>query len=519
MKTAIKITALMLITVLALLACTPEVELTQRDFTEIRDAKDPKYGNVSHTPPSITGIPVYVASPGAPSDIQKELTINFPTSADILNKDITTDALKEFISIYTFTNGESTYTEASVKLADVIFDFVSRHLGAVVIKLQTVPDRSFIVKIDATKYTFANGLKMDNNNDGITGQKDYDDFYQCITPSGAGVVTMAYTAPTINISLDIIASTINPNTTSTLTEQDIRIATLSLGSFSAENRKTQQKDVIESLMPRINFQKYDAANRTWTDVGTKKLVDSDPDNDTSDSWYVAVTITPQDGDIYRTYAVGMKNLTTEKTFLGIQQKIIVKGGSAYDLSSYSYIYNTVISNPLLFASANRQAQTSLPVRDCIISSDTEGRNVKLEIYFNSITVSSTQHWLSPLEDPATFKKNFKLAYLRSNPNGNITIDTETKLDDLVLFPIKNVMYDSVNRYGTTPAPGTNRITVTLDPSYQISQDKNRRINLLLAPGFKYDNDNIVFGDFSASGLMFVIDGVNFWRVYGSLGSL
>jgi len=532
MKTAIKITAIAVITVLAVLACSDGVELTHRDFKEIRDAKNPKYDNVTYSgyvPSFSSGGLTYVTSPNTPTETQREITITFPNSADILGKDITTAALKEFISIYTYTINTTPpiYTEVSTKESDVDFEFVRRVRNAigygedVVIRLSTVPAKSFVVKIDATKYTFAKGLKLDYDGDNVAGEAVYDDVYSTITPSGAAN-TGYYTNPRLGFSLSIGVSP----SVATLTAQDITVANLNLGSYSSASTKSQQKTIIEALIPKIKLQKYDAAAKTWTDVGTVKSVDSDPTSTTSGSWFLAVNATPQDGDIYRTYAAGMKNLTTADTYLGVKQKIRVSGGSWYGVSSSSYNYNTVISDLRTFSNPDRINQSSTPVDSSYpinVSSDASGKNVKLEIYFKSIDVTNsgpppttTTYWLREL-NAETFKKNVKLVYNRSNSGSEISSLGSMTLGDLVFIPVKEVKYDSNNPKNLATAPGTNRITITLDPSYQISQGRNRTISLLLAPDFKYGSDLITFGNYPSSTNI-IIDGTNCWRAYGKINS-
>jgi len=528
MKTIIKITALAIITVLAMLACTPEIELTQRDFTEIRDGKNPKYDNVrsgSHLPNFDASKITYRTSSSTPAETDKELDIYFPKNVDILDKEITTAALKTFLSIYTFTTDKSSSSEtkASLKETDIDFDFVRRvrygtDSDEVVISLKAVPSKTFVVKIDATKYTFANGLKLDTNNNGITGETIYDDYYSPIKPINAD--SLDFINPTmVDIKLSIVAeltNTVNPMDP----QQEIIIAKLAFNAdYKSTSLKKQNEDIIKALMPKIKLQKYNPANKTWDAIGTVKAVDSIQGDTTNGYWYLAVPINPVAGDIYRAYATDMKNLTTTIDILGIKQKIQVSGGNNYKQSSPSLTYNTVISDPLpINSSTVITPETSLHVKDYIVSSDATGKNVKLEIYFNSISDNNTGvHWLKEL-DTATFNKNVKLAYNRNNPSNSInTLGSSTKLDDLVFIPIKSVKYDSKDRFGSAAAPGTNRITITLDPSYQLSQDKNRLITFLVAPGFQYDDPNIVFGDITENGLKFFIEGVNRWKSYGSIG--
>jgi len=527
MKTIIKITALAIITILAMLACAPEIEMTQRDFTEIRDSKNPKYDNVITTD---SNLPQFNISNSLNSNSlkeeDKEMHISFPKSADILNKNITTAALKEFLSMYIFTNGTSTYTEASVKDTDVNFEFVRRvRYGTgndeVVIKLDIVPSKTFVVKIDATKYTFANGKKLDKNDNGIPGEAVYDDYYKEITPTGA--TSLNYYPKTMDITLYITADTISPNTPNSLDAQNIQVATLDLGSYTSASYKTELETVIKDLIPKIKLQKYDATKKTWTNVGTVQAVNPTA---SSNDWYLAAQITPQDGEIYRTYATGMKNLTTPKNFtlLGITQNIKVKGGNDFGFRSPSLKYNTVISDLLIFSEPNSKQvlQESSPVKGCVVSSDATGKNVKLQIYFNKIDVlnntnnDTTTHWLKEEKNTAAFNKNLKLVY---NTDKNFNLNNSTKLDDLVFIPIKSVSYDSNNRFNEPLPLGLNRITITLDPSYQLSQGRDRIIYLLLSPGFKYDNDLIAFGDFSDKGSSIFIDGVNRWKSYGQLPNI
>jgi len=532
MKTTIKITALAIITVLALLACTPEIEMTQRDFTEIRDGKNPKYDNIysnSHVPYIDSNKIYYRIPPLTLAEKDKELDIYFPDNADILDKEITTAALKAFLSIYTFTTDKSNplETKASVKETDINFEYVRRvkygngngtniysnGICEVVIKLETVPNKPFVVKIDATKYTFANGLKLDTNNNGITGEAIYDDIYKEIQPNGAAS-SPSFIGQTIDIKLNIVAEL--TNNTNPMAAQDITIATLEIDNYySSANLKKQNKDVIEALMSKIKLQKYNPDKKTWDTTGTVKAVDSNPSDTVNGNWSLAVNVSPQAGDIYRAYATDMNNLTTTIDFLGIKQKIRVSGGYIYNQSYYKYTYKTVISTPLqLSGSTVIIPETLLPIRDYLVSSDATGKNVKLEIYFNSIPSNNGVRWLKKL-DTATFKKNVKLVYNPNSPSSSINLSTSTKLDALVFIPIKDVSYDDKDRFGSTTTPGMNRITITLDPSYQLSQNKDRAITFLLAPGFQYDDPSIVFGDISSDGLTIFIDGVNCWESYTS----
>jgi len=530
MKTTMKFTVLAVITVLAALACTPELTLTNRDFSEIRDAK--KYADAPAFTPKVTNNsrPTYVSSPGVPTETQKELSFDFPGSADILNRNITTADLYGFMSMYTFSNGSSEYTELSTKEADVNFEFsrrrrVNADTEAIIVKLTEVPNKTFVVKIDATKYTFAWGSKLDYNKDGIAGEAYYDDVYITVTPINVVATTGNYIHPgSLNFQLNIVTNFDTGNSATTLGMQNIIVAALNLGNnYSSPNRKIQQKGILEAIinMNKIKFQKYDPNTKSWTDTGALvNLQDTAPQNETSGYWYPFVSIAPQDGDIYRTYASGMRSLTTTSEFLGIKQKIRVSGGNTYGLADPSFKNDTVISDPVLFYNSNRKLHTTTPVNSSIlikVTYDASGKNVVLEMFFTSINITvdnmATTSWLKEL-DIGTFNNSFKLAYYRNSPNSQISLTTATKWDDIIFIPIKDITYSAENTpQSTAPQVGKNKITITLDPSYQISQDRSRTISLLLSPNFKYDNDLITFGDFTVNGSGIIINGVGFWRAY------
>jgi len=533
MKTTINITALAVITFFTMLACAPEATLTSRDFSEIRDGKNPIYSDSSSYAPSVTvgSRPTYIAPPAVTPDAQKELSFDFPIIADIFLEDRASTAnLKNFMSMYTFSNGSSGYTELSVKENDVDFEFARRSRNAassetetVIIKLSIVPNKTFVVKIDATAYTFARGNKLDANNDGIAGEAYYDDLYFTITPNNASN-TSIYTHPgSLNFQLDIKVGFDGSNNANTLVAQNIIVADLDLGAYNSANKKEQQGIILEAIkdLNRIKLQKYDSKTRSWADTGMAiRLEDTNP-NTTMGEKHLVASITPQDGGIYRTYASGMRNLTTAVEFLGIKQKIKVLGGDAYGTPTATYKDDVVISNPVFFWNQYRRLQTITPVDSAIpirVMSDAAGKNVKLEIFFKGIDVSvaatTTTYWLKEL-DFGTFNNCFKLAYVPANPNSDITLSAATKLDDIVFIPIKNVAYSAENT-GNYTQSDTNKITVTLDPSYQISKERNRAINLLLSPEFQYGNDLITFGDYSSEGTRTIINGTAFWRSYGRI---
>jgi len=106
MKTAIKITALAVVTVLVVLSCAPELTLTEPDWATRNEQYKAEYTNsgrftsmnVTITAPSLT------YSTSAVSDQQKEIYLSFPTDADVLKASDIGAELKTFLTFHTYSN-------------------------------------------------------------------------------------------------------------------------------------------------------------------------------------------------------------------------------------------------------------------------------------------------------------------------------------------------------------------------------------------------------------------------------
>ena len=111
MKTALKFTALAVITTLLALACTPVAEMTNRDFSEYSDQFDAKYtnSNTNGAFPEVSSTLSYSST----ADKDKELTISFSgkaQNADVLKKDNASilSELNSFFTLFQFSNPATT---------------------------------------------------------------------------------------------------------------------------------------------------------------------------------------------------------------------------------------------------------------------------------------------------------------------------------------------------------------------------------------------------------------------------
>lgn len=501
MKTAIKITALAVITILSVLSCTQEVELSSRDW------KGPnlKFDN-TYTDLSDEGVPAFggkttITTPKA-TDRDLELDIDFPNLADFLRpKNITTASLTKFMSIYVYTDN-TTGKHPSVLGVTVPYEYVRRQLMGnytrVTIKVDSLSSGKAVIKIDATKYTFAGGKKMDRNNDMIAGQAIYDDVYQAININGGGVGFVAKGLGAAqsygsSLTLSINAFAI-PSPTNIVGEKTINVASVS-GFDTALTDYASVRDAITPLLAgKFKFQKYNASKDDWdTATGTIAQNPGTPD--------IQLKFTADNLGIYRIKAEGLEQLTISE-YWEAKQKIKV----AYPGIPATFLRKVIETNFVYcIDGGNDYTTSSIPFNAAsYYKSDSQGRNVVLYLVVNSLSVGGNPYYL-PTSAPSLseFKKNFKIAYSTSDSILN-SVAAIQAANDVQYIDIKGVKYGISNRI---PGANTNEIEITLDPSYRINNAGTRY--LFVAPGFKYNTEKLLFGDYD--NLTYVVDGAHFFK--------
>lgn len=522
MKTAIKFTAITLITVLAALACSNPVSLTDRDYRERNESNSAGYTNSPDKSylPTIPSNLTCFSSQAEVAEVDKEATIIFPNSADVLKADNSgiEARLKEFLTFSQYTNPATNpapavaYTPSTLITPEVNYSFVRREGSNIIIRVD-VPDIDYIVaKVDSSKYRVF-GHSLDVNGDGIGGDI-YDDYYTRISITGStkkitdggAAWSDEFFGPVFTFSIRISGPSGGNFTSSPAASQLFIIFN---SNYSGENNAIRQ--ILSDIVPKIEIQKYDQTNNTWAKDGNVELYDSTTTAPT-DSEFTTDLIyggfTPVDLGIYRVMATGLANLTTKENFGATDKPAKIR-------INESFLVNTIYTNPVSYYNSDRQWETANPIQAVVVRSDSYKKNVVLDVFFKPVYDLKTASDVL-LEQMATeeFNRTFKLVYQRQNPgstlsNGNIF--NNLKSGDIVELKVNKVEY-SVSKYFDVNNTKTNCITVTLDPSYRI--DGNRAITLLLSPDFKYEGGSVTFGSGSTTNSYY--NGAYFWRSYGEV---
>jgi len=127
-------------------------------------------------------------------------------TADVFKADNPEAKLKEFLFFYTFNPTELTPTEINAGKTHTLTALsgwsLDRKSGSDTFVLKfpvfTASSSRVVWKIDSTKYTFRDGLKMDLNNNDIAGEAVYDDHYGQIPVDG-----ITYSAATASLPRNV----------------------------------------------------------------------------------------------------------------------------------------------------------------------------------------------------------------------------------------------------------------------------------------------------------------------------
>ena len=479
MKTMIKIAALAVITALIALACAPDAELTSRDWSEYDSQRSPKITNNKNNsndslpsfPSTVLPLPPASSSDPAITDDKREVMIGFPADADFLkvSNDKLEGKLKEFLTIYTFTNpipagtaGTESYV-FSEKKADVNYTFVRRTnapsgggtLGTnsranITIRLDylsafTNPNNAsadgktsavaMVAKIDGAKYKVG-GKGLDRDNDGNAGEAVYDDYFSTIN---VGSAAPTYTPPgggrTLTLTLGSVGSGTNGYVAATVSKT-FQIASLSGGGIgdntsggnafataadSTYNKRRQA--VLEALIPQIKIQKYNDATGKWDDTGAAIKYQNNPasTNPNEGSYGTLWTnFNVDDLSIYRVYADKLKGMKTSglADFYGVEQKISVNNNSIAGASN-STLMGLREEKYISARAAYYDTDKHMLVDQNDFQSDPEvigrnydnsGKKATIELKLFGIVPTNKTDPVFVKEDAEMFKKYLRLAY-------------------------------------------------------------------------------------------------------------
>ena len=526
MKNLTKIIAFVAIAALAMFAaisCSPEVEVTDYDWSA-NVQYDPNVNTNVFNTDRLPNAPVFVEdtevigtapAPTVHKDIV--LSITFPADVDVLRESEPNieAGLKKFLTFQTIQRAAPATLPAFGNvdtLSDPIpYTYVRRDQSTVYVKLtkeystvDTIPQSQIVAKIDSAQYTFARGLKVDRDSNGIAGEAGYDDWYGEVNGTAYG--NTEYASAQFKqaesgwyFTVSSLSTPAWTATSATSTPADITAAqlftTITPGTTEADNFINGIKSAFGTS---FELQEYNGS--AWTSYKTSAL--NGTTNVIEFAQVALKHLTP--------YRIVWKGTAEPKTaeYLGLQQRIDIRG--RYNQNGEDRAYwrgqteiagskGHVFSNPDIKSfNGSTTAGNNQPF---VYSSDHEGKNVVIEL-----NVDLKQDTTDPLATKyyglkelalADFKNSFKIVYAPASSapladdHAQIT-GRFSAVNGLVYVDIKGVEF--VKKGSTAIEKGVfDTIRVTLDPAYTKTTGANDYTYILVNNGLGYSDDISVFG--------------------------
>jgi hypothetical protein len=534
MKTTIKTLLLAAILVLAVLSCAPEVEMSSRDFDAIKGV-DSALSEIDYSDMEPIRITNSLTNSAVQFDEDKQITIWLPKEADVLRK---TNAemsagLAAFMKAYAIVSAPTPMTsgfETPTLGAEIPYTFVKRTVNNsggfvgfnVTIQLNAVPNANVVLKIDAAQYTFNRGKKLSNSDDTWAGTA-YNDVYLNVpvTSSVVGFQGGTYSNPYKTWRLTLSSPSFDAITGAGVVESNARldsIATLiglpGLSSGTTYDTDTMIKNAeLRGLVGKFHLEKF--ATDSWVDAGgTFAYVDIATGSTASYQGYITLSSTPEKFTAYRIRVDGTENLETSGTYYNVKQRIRV-GGSYNNKSVVTAVsyYEGIQSGPaneyMSWVTGTNSSGSLVAGNNPVTSTEVQydkGNSLILLMTFSPLSVPGELYYRYIKEmSLAEFQKNVKIFY--STDTNAISAPSALANKDL-----KNIAFLDITavKYGDTLHYNEITVTATVENRYTPS----KTLYLALAPGFTYNSDKIVFGNYSNVNI--VIDGVRFFDYYGAI---
>jgi len=510
MNKIIKLVAIAIIAVFAAVSCSPDVSLSGFDWETANSRHDPaNNGKIDLPTAAPHGTPT-----GTVAQKNGKITFTFPREADFFKADVSgdkryalEDELKKFLTVHSFEKaGAGTFTADVLSSSGIPYKLFGVQPApgagnAAYKKIVTIElERDFsttvgalsdlVVKISGQNYTYANGLKMDVDQNGVGGEAGYDDLYLDVALEGASVTGFVKPGDKEwTVTLNNVITGIN-NFTGTATETNntanYQIATL--GSFPSND----MRDAVGALVASgFKLQKF--VNGNWVN-------DKDATYDSATGQIRITEVNYTHNVAYRHYWSGTPILTTTAEYYGVKQRIRVLGGLYAPAPTekreqyarkIAYTAANVCNNDGIRSYVSGIAGLTEPTFS-VWSSDVDGRNAVIQVVFDEYFRSSTNYGISEFPLSAFQGEDAGLKVVRSltgNPitaaninDGGYSVVNVTKVEYKVEdFPIL--------------ITGFNRLYITIDPTI----DANTIVAngaLLINEKIKYacTAPDVVFGD-------------------------
>jgi len=511
--------ALVVIMVLSAVSCTPEVEVTDYDWTAVNESNDPRYNNGTNDAPitaAIVGTPKRGEGTASTIIVEVNVDITFDQQADVLKKSEIKAEDLNFIAFHTYTKPAADAAfDAVDTLSNAIPFTLEKVKGSVLsVKLTTSIDTTkdysnIIMRVDGKKYTYDNGTRRDVDQNGKI-EDVYDDWFT-VTPTNniSGTITGAYNGPgqrSWNLNLSNFASfsisTELANTTASTdanvfefigTAQTTTVKTwYAYGYAIAADIKSDLKTCIDdyygTFAKGIKLQKLSASGDKWEDYKTAEYDSTVRSgakleaSTTGGSTYILFKdVSFEHFATYRVIWTGSAYTETSGTYYGVKQRLYINDGSSSGAARYTR--TEVAGDPGTITNDN--LYLGIPTSDwstvattSAYSYDSEGRNVIIKVELGD-DGSNQLFWNSTEEE---IKNNLKVFYSVGS-SASINNTTSNLLEvKVVKVELKDEWKGGGAAVSATNPTGNNVAYITLDPNFSrdiflsTSNAKSFRIN-------------------------------------------
>lgn len=491
MNKLIKLLAISLIAVFAAVSCSPDLSLSSFDWESANTVNNPN--NINATPgeflPELENADTKKKNP--------RFTIKFPNQADVLrlSKDKIQASLEEFLSFHNFAQPADPEWEeksnVSVLLAAIPYKYIKMSGTSITVELNKdfgsdIDYSDLIIKFDGKKYTHSRGIMMDVDNDGVAGAGYFDDYYIGASLDDSLLKKESFVRPGHRLWTITLKGT--PGfTLPTINEiENFEIASISLeGIVLGQNNDQAFREVGELFASGFKLQKYDG--KVWSDVQSGSYDHSKGEN----AIIISGKITANHGDIFRTYWSGPRNLTVNKEYFEVRQRVVVLGGQNEPNNLRDQLARTTAAAKAVvnYNSNIYQEITTAPMME-VITWDVNGRNALLKFTFPIQGSILSRRGLNEygLKDFQGDNAIFKIVRPLNDASGPLTEENifngtyRTVKVDKVLFQKEAYGYDIVNY------DEFNVIYITIDAGSAAGTNFDE-LRLLINDKFAYRGDN------------------------------
>jgi len=351
MKTILKIAALAAITALAVISCGPP-DLPQA-HNGYWDQYNDQFDATKYTITTLGNIPTVsdytlnaYADTWTDGKEDNTVTITFPDKADVLKKDALTTADLNFISFYTYNaNSAKAAADAATTAAPNTaatslnalpgWSFDRRNGNDIIVKLPalTVASSNIVYKLDGSLYTYSNGLKIDKDGNGITGEKGYDDDFIPLPVTGITISTPPVLPENKGwvVTLKDLSLAFPAGSTDTTTAADLELADTTFSS--GEITVADFESILNKLAAGFKVESFSVSSGNWSNSASGSL-----DDTTTTSRIIAKGFQASHNKAYRVvFEKGSISLETDKEFYGLKQRIVITNSAGEEISGNAKI--------------------------------------------------------------------------------------------------------------------------------------------------------------------------------------